>query len=139
MKPATLITALLLAAATLPAQAQVPTGTALSCRTSDGFVTIQSDEILFRDYTFTPDTLLEGGVLHLVDRRTGAEAVLDVRSDEGVYFVVIEGSLAMQVVWPRSSMTLRSDGPSSPISAVSLPAPLDLVLFTRSGRTTAMK
>jgi hypothetical protein len=97
------IIAFALVAGTASAQNQ-DGGMTLRCSTSDGLLLIRPHGIALRDLRFTFESMEAAGVMHLRDRRSGATAVLDTRSDEGIYLTVTEGSSTMQVVAARKDI-----------------------------------
>ena len=113
-------TLVLLAALPLLSPAQSPgTERSLICTTSDGILLITADNVRIRDYRFTLVSVANNGVLRLADRRNGATAELDMRSDEGLYIVVRDAAATMQLVAPRSKMFIRGSASdaSQPVSA----------------------
>lgn len=122
MKSIRNIAATLVIAASLPfaSPAQSPEmERSLVCVTSDGTLLITSNLVQIRDYRFEIVDVADNGVILLTDRRSGATAELDMRSPEGLYLAVQDGSAKMQLVAARGAMTLRgSDGNASqPASA----------------------
>ncbi len=110
---ATLMIMLPLMQGTVDAQGTAATTTML-CLTSDGYVVIDQDKILLRDYKLTFDRIISDGVIELSDPNAGIRAVLDTRGVEGVYLLIEEGNLRMQVVAPRNRIQMIDSKEAQP-------------------------
>lgn len=73
--------------------------------TSDGNILVTLRDVSLRDYAFKLERALPDGVFILCDERSETRAEVDLRSEGGVYFLVIEGSRRMQLVAPWASVT----------------------------------
>ncbi len=118
--------------------AQIQSGRTLQFQTPDGVLSISADEVRLLDYRFRIDSVVEEGVIRLVDDRSGATALLETGSDEGIYFAVFEGTLAMQTVAPRSSMVILADAPLGKDASVSHAA-VNITSLVQEVGSTAVK
>ena len=110
---AALMITLPLMLASVNAQETASTTTML-CLTSDGYVVIDQDKILLRDYKLTFDRFISDGVIELSDPNAEISAVLDTRGVEGIYLEIREGSLSMQIVAPRNRIQMIDSEEAQP-------------------------
>jgi len=76
------------------------------------------------DYHLKLDEVIQDGVARYSDERSGAHAILDARDDEGLYILVTEGGIRMQIVAARSNIRYEfkrtGSEPASPSFTTSL-------------------
>ncbi len=97
---------------------EFPDGLTMACTTADGVVLISEQGLDIADYNFRFGNIPEDGIAQLTDSRSKATAVLDARSDDGLYIEIHEGGETMLVVVDRDAITYSFDRsaarPSSP-------------------------
>ncbi len=106
----------------------VPLGSALGqnsnheltmiCTTPDGIMRISEQSITIADYNLILDEVEKDGVARYTDPAKSVTALLDARSDEGLYVEIVENGARMQVVAARSAISYSyspaGTAPSSP-------------------------
>ena len=111
---------------------------ALLCRSNDGVVVITQNTLSVRDYTFEFDTQIQSGVISMRDARSGATAMVDVRDKDGLYLMITEGDLTMQIAIPRKNIALRSSDNAAHDVASGISAS-DLISFVQGAPIAASR
>ena len=98
-----LVAGLLLMCGTLAAQ-QSAVNMTLICPTTDGNITVDENFVRIRDYKLSLSDEQTPGIILLQDNHSSATAILDTRSEDGIYLAVTEGGITMQIVAARKHM-----------------------------------
>ena len=105
MKKLIVLAVFLLAVPNMTMMAQgLPAGLVMTCPTMDGIVLISENGLSIADHRLQLEDIPEDGIATFVDPVNNTRALLDARSDEGLYIEILEGSARMQVVAAREAI-----------------------------------
>ena len=82
-------------------------GMTLVCSTTDGTVVINQQTISLADYQLRFDQVVADGVIRFHDTANNISAVLDTRDSEGLYLLVEDSGVRMQLVASRKNIQFR--------------------------------